>query len=37
MKKITAFLLTALLLCGLMLPVSALEWIDSDVVDAFSD
>jgi len=37
MKKLTAFLLTALLLCGLMLPVSALEWIDSEVVDAFSE
>ena len=37
MKKITAFLLTALLLCGLMLPVSALEWIDSEVVDAFEE
>ena len=37
MKKITAILLTALLLCGLMLPVSALEWIDNEVVDAFSE
>ena len=37
MKKLTALLMTALLLCTMMVPVSALEWIDNEVVDAFSE
>ncbi len=37
MKKLTALFMTALLLCTMMVPVSALEWIDNEVVDAFSE
>jgi len=37
MKKVTAFLLTAMLFCSLLIPVSALEWIDSEMVDAFEE